>query len=271
MYETDWTSVFPYWLTHPEQYVRTSIHYTINLWYDIMFGWPKTALWRTVEAEMKNMNHSWGAIQRLASDRQGWRSFVAALYTSWRDREWWWWWWWWWHHVTNMIHKRVHADWNCVTRYRTAYCALAVGHCAAHTRPRTAYCTLAAGHCAAHTQPRTAYSALTVGHCAAHTRPRIMHTCWTRSSAAGMRSCETHDPKQCKLAVQDQMMWLRTAYTCLWNHVTHTTQNSANLLCKTMWRKTPNSWHLLCKIAWHALQRTVQCTHAVREWVKHAT
>ena len=31
----------------------------------------------------KNMNHSWGTIQRLASDRQGWRSFVAA---SRRDR-----------------------------------------------------------------------------------------------------------------------------------------------------------------------------------------
>ena len=43
-------------------------------------GRLKTAWRRTVEAEMKNMNHSWGTIQRLASDRQGWRSFVAALY-----------------------------------------------------------------------------------------------------------------------------------------------------------------------------------------------
>uniref|UniRef100_UPI0025FC2CDF hypothetical protein n=1 Tax=Thiolapillus sp. TaxID=2017437 RepID=UPI0025FC2CDF len=48
-------------------------------------GRPKTTWRRTVEAEMKNMNHSWGTIQRLASDRQGWRSFVAALYASWRD------------------------------------------------------------------------------------------------------------------------------------------------------------------------------------------
>ena len=40
---------------------------------------------KTVEAEIKKMNHSWGTIQRLASDRQGWRSFVAALYASWRD------------------------------------------------------------------------------------------------------------------------------------------------------------------------------------------
>ena len=37
---------------------------------------------RPVEAEMKKMNHSWDTIQRLASDRQGWRSFVAALYAS---------------------------------------------------------------------------------------------------------------------------------------------------------------------------------------------
>ena len=31
---------------------------------------------------MKNMNHSWGIIQRLTSDRQGWRSFIAALYAA---------------------------------------------------------------------------------------------------------------------------------------------------------------------------------------------
>ena len=35
--------------------------------------------------EMKNMNHSWDTIQRLASDRQGRRSFVAAAYANWRD------------------------------------------------------------------------------------------------------------------------------------------------------------------------------------------
>ena len=45
-------------------------------------GRPKTTWRRTVEAEMKNMNHSWGTIRRLASDRQGWRSFVAALYIA---------------------------------------------------------------------------------------------------------------------------------------------------------------------------------------------
>ena len=39
----------------------------------------------STQAEMKNMNHSWGTIQRLASDRQGWRRFVAALHASRRD------------------------------------------------------------------------------------------------------------------------------------------------------------------------------------------
>ena len=45
-------------------------------------GRPKTTWRRTVEAELKNMNHGWGTIQRRASDREGWRSFVAALYAS---------------------------------------------------------------------------------------------------------------------------------------------------------------------------------------------
>ena len=47
-------------------------------------GRPKTSWPRAVKAEM-NMNHSWGTIQRLASDRQGWRSFVAALPANRRD------------------------------------------------------------------------------------------------------------------------------------------------------------------------------------------
>ena len=34
-------------------------------------GRPKTTWPRTVEAEMKNMNHSWGTLQRLARDRGG--------------------------------------------------------------------------------------------------------------------------------------------------------------------------------------------------------
>ena len=48
-------------------------------------GRPKTTWRRTVEAEMKKMNHSWGTIQRLASDREGWKSFVAARYAGWSE------------------------------------------------------------------------------------------------------------------------------------------------------------------------------------------
>ena len=47
-------------------------------------GRPETTWRRTVEVQMK-MNHSWGTIQRLAGDGRGWRSFVVALHTSWRD------------------------------------------------------------------------------------------------------------------------------------------------------------------------------------------
>ena len=50
-------------------------------------GRPKTTWRRTVETEMKNVNHSWGTIQRLARDSQGSRGFVAALYASWRIEE----------------------------------------------------------------------------------------------------------------------------------------------------------------------------------------
>ena len=34
-------------------------------------GWSKTTRWRTVEAELKNMKHSWGTIQRLAMTNRG--------------------------------------------------------------------------------------------------------------------------------------------------------------------------------------------------------
>ena len=45
-------------------------------------GQLKASWRRAVEAEMTKMDHSWGTIQRLASDREGWRSFVAALYIA---------------------------------------------------------------------------------------------------------------------------------------------------------------------------------------------
>ena len=45
-------------------------------------GRPKTTWPRTVEEKTKQTNHSWSTLQRLTSDRQGWRSLVAALYVS---------------------------------------------------------------------------------------------------------------------------------------------------------------------------------------------
>ena len=45
-------------------------------------GRPKITWRRTVEAELKTFNHTWGSIQRLAQDRHEWLSFVAALHAK---------------------------------------------------------------------------------------------------------------------------------------------------------------------------------------------
>jgi hypothetical protein len=45
-------------------------------------GRPKNTWRRTVEGEMKTMNHTWGTIQKLAQDRQRWRTLVAALHAT---------------------------------------------------------------------------------------------------------------------------------------------------------------------------------------------
>ena len=37
---------------------------------------------RRLHSSVRSLNHSWGTIRRLASDRQGRWSFVAALYAS---------------------------------------------------------------------------------------------------------------------------------------------------------------------------------------------
>lgn len=45
-------------------------------------GRPKVT-WRwIVEAEIKEQRKSWGTLQKLAHDRQGWRTLVTALYTK---------------------------------------------------------------------------------------------------------------------------------------------------------------------------------------------
>ena len=45
-------------------------------------GRPKTTWRRTVEAELKEMNQTWGTIERMAKDCHQWRAFVAALHAS---------------------------------------------------------------------------------------------------------------------------------------------------------------------------------------------
>ena len=42
-------------------------------------GLPKNTRHRTVEGELKNLRHTWGTIQKLAQNRQGWGTIVAAL------------------------------------------------------------------------------------------------------------------------------------------------------------------------------------------------
>ena len=43
---------------------------------------PKTTWRRTVEAELKEMNQTWGTVERIAKDCHQWRAFVAALDAS---------------------------------------------------------------------------------------------------------------------------------------------------------------------------------------------
>ena len=43
-------------------------------------GRPKITWRRTVEAELKDLGHSWATVTKLATDRQKWRAFVAALH-----------------------------------------------------------------------------------------------------------------------------------------------------------------------------------------------
>ncbi|KAK7101726.1 hypothetical protein V1264_020063 [Littorina saxatilis] len=50
-------------------------------------GRPNQTWRRTVEEESKDLNHSWATLERLARDRQKWRSFVAALHATRRERQ----------------------------------------------------------------------------------------------------------------------------------------------------------------------------------------
>jgi hypothetical protein len=48
-------------------------------------GRPRITWRRTVEAEMNEFNHLWGSLQKMAKDRQKWRTFVAAPHAIWRN------------------------------------------------------------------------------------------------------------------------------------------------------------------------------------------
>ena len=73
------------WIGHvlrrdPQSITRTALHWTPDG--KRKRGRPRATWRRTVESEIKAMQHSWGSLTRLAQDRQGWRSFVAALHTT---------------------------------------------------------------------------------------------------------------------------------------------------------------------------------------------
>ncbi len=56
---------------------RTALHWTPEG--KRKRGRPQNTWWRTVEGEIKDLNHTWGTIQKLAQDRKEWKTFVAAL------------------------------------------------------------------------------------------------------------------------------------------------------------------------------------------------
>lgn len=73
------------WIGHtlrkdPQSITRTALHWTPDG--KRKRGRPRTTWRRTVEGEMKAMQHSWNSLTRLAQDRQKWRNFVAALHTT---------------------------------------------------------------------------------------------------------------------------------------------------------------------------------------------
>ena len=73
------------WIGHvmrrePSNITRTALHWTPEG--KRKRGRPKNTWRRTVEGELKTLHHTWGSVQKLAQNRQQWRSFVAALYAN---------------------------------------------------------------------------------------------------------------------------------------------------------------------------------------------
>ena len=73
------------WIGHilrrePSSLVRTALHWTPEG--KRRKGRPRMTWRRTVEGEMKAMRRTWGTLDKMAQDRAGWRTFVAALDTT---------------------------------------------------------------------------------------------------------------------------------------------------------------------------------------------
>ena len=73
------------WIGHVLRREKNSITRTALLWTPEgkrKCGRPKNTWMRTVEGEMKEMNNTWGTVEKMAKDRQKWRSFVTALHAN---------------------------------------------------------------------------------------------------------------------------------------------------------------------------------------------
>ena len=71
------------WIGHilrkdPSSITRTALHWTPDG--KRKRGRPRVTWRRTVDSEIKAMQHSWGSLTRLAKNRQEWKNFVAALH-----------------------------------------------------------------------------------------------------------------------------------------------------------------------------------------------
>jgi len=55
---------------------KTALHWTPEGKHKC--GRPKNTWRRTVEGELKSMNHSWGTIEKMTKDRQKWRTLVGT-------------------------------------------------------------------------------------------------------------------------------------------------------------------------------------------------
>ena len=73
------------WIGHVIRKNRNSITRTVLHWTPegkCKRGRPKKTWRHTVEGEMKTMNNTWGTVEKMAKDRQKWRTFVAALHAN---------------------------------------------------------------------------------------------------------------------------------------------------------------------------------------------